>query len=71
MPRFIYLFITEMLLKIKEEELNLIIIEMRKNCTSLQEKLIKEEAEKSVRNILKSFLPFKFWKKKNESKCQS
>ncbi|AES89902.2 putative minus-end-directed kinesin ATPase [Medicago truncatula] len=38
----------EMLLKIKEEELNLIIIEMRKNCTSLQEKLIKEEAEKSA-----------------------
>jgi len=55
MPRFIYLFITEMLLKIKEEELNLIIIEMRKNCTSLQEKLIKEEAEKSVRKILKTF----------------
>ncbi|WJX44748.1 Kinesin-like protein KIN-14N [Trifolium repens] len=38
----------ELLLKIKEEELNLIITEMRKNCTSLQEKLIKEEAEKSA-----------------------
>ncbi|KAK2380987.1 kinesin protein KIN-14N [Trifolium repens] len=38
----------ELLLKIKEAELNLIITEMRKNCTSLQEKLIKEEAEKSA-----------------------
>ncbi|XP_028761771.1 kinesin-like protein KIN-14N isoform X2 [Neltuma alba] len=38
----------ELLLKIKEEELNSIIAEMRRNCTSLQEKLIKEETEKSV-----------------------
>ncbi|KAL2327961.1 hypothetical protein Fmac_021388 [Flemingia macrophylla] len=38
----------ELLLKIKEEELNSIITEMRRNCTSLQEKLIKEESEKSV-----------------------
>ncbi|CAI8617556.1 unnamed protein product [Vicia faba] len=38
----------ELLLKIKEEEMNLIITEMRKNCTSLQEKLIKEEVEKSA-----------------------
>lgn len=52
-----------MLLKIKEEELNLIITEMRKNCTSLEEKLIKEEAEKSVRKILKSFA-IKFWEEK-------
>ncbi|KAK4286049.1 hypothetical protein QN277_002660 [Acacia crassicarpa] len=38
----------ELLLKIKEEELNSIIVEMRRNCTNLQEKLIKEETEKSV-----------------------
>ncbi|XP_057727229.1 kinesin-like protein KIN-14N [Arachis stenosperma] len=38
----------ELLLKIKEEELNSIIVEMRRNCTSLQEKLIKEETERSV-----------------------
>ncbi|XP_057457693.1 kinesin-like protein KIN-14N [Lotus japonicus] len=38
----------ELLLRIKEEELNSIIAEMRRNCTSLQEKLIKEESEKSV-----------------------
>ncbi|KAF7822856.1 Kinesin-like protein KIN-14N [Senna tora] len=38
----------ELLLKIKEEELNSIISEMRRNCTSMQEKLIKEEAEKSA-----------------------
>ncbi|CAL5212920.1 unnamed protein product [Lathyrus oleraceus] len=38
----------ELLLKIKEEEMNLIITEMRKNCTSLQEKLIKEEVDKSA-----------------------
>ncbi|KAG4978291.1 hypothetical protein JHK86_037765 [Glycine max] len=38
----------ELLLKIKEEELNSIIVEMRRNCTSLQEKLVKEETEKTV-----------------------
>ncbi|XP_061341790.1 kinesin-like protein KIN-14N isoform X2 [Gastrolobium bilobum] len=38
----------ELLLKIKEEELNSIIVEMRRNCTSLQEKLMKEESDKSV-----------------------
>ncbi|OIW03167.1 hypothetical protein TanjilG_11804 [Lupinus angustifolius] len=38
----------ELLLKIKEEELNSIIVEMRRNCTSLQEKLIKEETQKTV-----------------------
>nr|XP_012568483.1 kinesin-like protein KIN-14N isoform X2 [Cicer arietinum] len=38
----------ELLLKIKEDELNSIIVEMRRNCSSLQEKFIKEEAEKSV-----------------------
>lgn len=46
--------IIELLLKIKEEELNSIISEMRRNCTSMQEKLIKEEAERSVREIIKS-----------------
>lgn len=38
----------ELLLKIKEEELNSIITEMRRNCTSLQEKLVKEETEKAA-----------------------
>ncbi|OIW15461.1 hypothetical protein TanjilG_28660 [Lupinus angustifolius] len=38
----------ELLLKIKEEELNSIIVEMRRNCTSLQEKLIKEETDKTA-----------------------
>ncbi|XP_019453811.1 PREDICTED: kinesin-like protein KIN-14N isoform X2 [Lupinus angustifolius] len=38
----------ELLLKIKEEELNSIITEMRRNSTSLQEKLIKEESERMV-----------------------
>ncbi|KAK7257315.1 hypothetical protein RIF29_31193 [Crotalaria pallida] len=38
----------ELLLKIKEEELNSIISEMRRNCTSLQEKLVKEESERAV-----------------------
>ena len=43
--------IAELLLKIKEEELNSIIVEMRRNCTSLQEKLVKEETEKTVSEI--------------------
>ncbi|KAI5412161.1 kinesin-like protein KIN-14N [Lathyrus oleraceus] len=38
----------ELLLKIKEEELNSIITEMRRNCSSLQEKLVKEETDKSA-----------------------
>ncbi|TKY48990.1 Kinesin-3 protein [Spatholobus suberectus] len=38
----------ELLLEIKEEELNSIIVEMRRNCTSLQEKLVKEESEKTA-----------------------
>ena len=46
--------IAELLLKIKEEELNSIIVEMRRNCTSLQEKLVKEESEKTVSEIFKS-----------------
>ncbi|XP_004487619.1 kinesin-like protein KIN-14N [Cicer arietinum] len=38
----------ELLLKIKEEELNSIITEMRRSCTNLQEKLVKEETDKSA-----------------------
>ncbi|KAK2423988.1 kinesin protein KIN-14N [Trifolium repens] len=38
----------ELLLKIKEEELNSIITEMRRNCASLQEKLVKEETDKTA-----------------------
>lgn len=55
------LIIVELLLKIKEEELNSIIVEMRRNCTNLQDKLIKEETEKSVREFFKSvkFQPLK------------
>ncbi|KAF5773858.1 putative minus-end-directed kinesin ATPase [Helianthus annuus] len=37
----------EMLMSQKEEELNSIIMELRKNCTALQEKFAKEESEKS------------------------
>lgn len=33
----------------KEEELNSIIMELRKNYTSLQEKFVKEESDKLVR----------------------
>ncbi|KAI4322833.1 hypothetical protein L6164_022489 [Bauhinia variegata] len=36
----------ELLLKNKEEELNFIIVELKMNCTSLQEKMMKEESEK-------------------------
>ncbi|KAL6313978.1 hypothetical protein AAG906_011709 [Vitis piasezkii] len=36
----------EVLMKNKEEELNSIIMELRKNCASLHEKLTKEESEK-------------------------
>ncbi|XLR14565.1 hypothetical protein S83_042503 [Arachis hypogaea] len=38
----------ELLLKIKEDELNSIITEMRRNCTNLQEKLVKEETERAA-----------------------
>ncbi|OMP04518.1 hypothetical protein COLO4_09555 [Corchorus olitorius] len=38
----------EMALKNKDEELNLIILELRKSLTSLQEKLAKEESEKKT-----------------------
>lgn len=45
----LYLII-ELMLENKEEELNLIIVELRKSLSSLQEKVSKEESEKLVRN---------------------
>ena len=51
---FRFIFVIEILLKLKEEELNSIIVEMRRNCTNLQEKLVKEESERQVRMIPKS-----------------
>lgn len=33
----------------KEEELNSVITELRRNCVSLQEKFMKEESDKLVR----------------------
>lgn len=36
----------------KEEELNLIIVELRKNFASLEEKLAKEESDKLVRLLV-------------------
>lgn len=51
---FRFIFVIEILLKLKEEELNSIIVEMRRNCTNLQEKLVKEESERQVRVIPKS-----------------
>lgn len=41
--------ITEIILKNKEEELNMIIVELRRSFSSLQEKLGKEEQDKLVR----------------------
>ena len=49
---------SELLLEHKEEQLNSVIAELRMNCTSLQEKLIKEQSEKLVREILQSLLDF-------------
>ena len=46
-----------MALKNKEEELNLIILELRKSLASLQEKLAKEESEKKVRRVISFFFP--------------
>lgn len=40
--------VIEMLMMGKEEELNSIIMELRKNYTSLQEKFVKEESDKLV-----------------------
>ena len=45
-------FLVEVALKNKEEELNLIILELRKSLASLQEKLAKEESEKKVRRAI-------------------
>jgi len=44
-----FFFILDLIVKNKEEELNLIIVELRKSLASLQEKLSKEESEKLVR----------------------
>ncbi|EOY12618.1 Kinesin 3 isoform 4 [Theobroma cacao] len=41
-------FLVEVALKNKDEELNLIILELRKSLASLQEKLAKEESEKKA-----------------------
>ena len=38
-------------MKAKEEELNSIIMELRKNYASLQEKFMKEESDKLVRRV--------------------
>ena len=38
-------------MKAKEEELNSIIMELRKNYASLQEKFMKEESDKLVRLV--------------------
>ncbi|KAF1882806.1 hypothetical protein Lal_00002987 [Lupinus albus] len=58
----------ELLLKLKEEELNSIIVEMRRNCTSLQEKLIKEETDKTVSEILKSVVAMESLIKEREAR---
>lgn len=48
-------FLVEVALKNKDEELNLIILELRKSLASLQEKLAKEESEKKVRIAISFF----------------
>lgn len=45
----------ELTLRNKEEELNLIIVELRKSFASLQEKLAKEESDKLVRGLDSEF----------------
>ncbi|KAH9803277.1 kinesin-like protein KIN-14N [Citrus sinensis] len=45
----------ELALRNKEEELNLIIVELRKSFASLQEKLAKEESDKLVRGLDSEF----------------
>ncbi|CAN1224133.1 Kinesin-like protein KIN-14N [Linum grandiflorum] len=42
---------SELVLKNREEELNLIIVELRKSLASLQDKLSKEESEKTVSDL--------------------
>lgn len=55
--KFMYLII-ELALKNKEEELNLIIVELRKSFTSVQEKLAKEESDKLVRWLILNLIWF-------------
>jgi len=50
-----FFFILDLIVKNKEEELNLIIVELRKSLASLQEKLSKEESEKLVRKSDENF----------------
>lgn len=45
----------ELALRNKEEELNLIIVELRKSFASLQEKLAKEESDMLVRGLDSEF----------------
>ena len=40
--------LSELEMKNKEEELNIIIVELRNSIASLQDKLVKEESEKLV-----------------------
>ena len=46
-----YVLILEVLMTAKEEELNSIVMELRKKCASLQEKFAKEETDKLVRLV--------------------
>ena len=50
-----FFFILDLIVKNKVEELNLIIVELRKSLASLQEKLSKEESEKLVRRVDENF----------------
>lgn len=49
-------FVTEVSSKNKEEELSSIIVELRKNLASAQEKLAKEQAEKLVTGLYSSHI---------------
>lgn len=44
----LFRFVLEVVMNVKEEELNSIIMELRKNIEALQEKFAKEEAAKLV-----------------------
>ena len=50
-----------MLIKVKEEELNSIVMELRNNCASLQEKFTKEESDKLVCFMEDLFRFLKSW----------
>lgn len=55
--------LSDSLMKAKEEELNSIIMELRKNLDALQDKFTKEESDKLVRSTLTSqLLVCSFWK---------